>query len=294
MTSSKRDKIVPLVLAALICTHAAIAQPIASGSILGRYPLSADSSGQWRLPDKLNEISGLALTDDARLLAITDESAIVYELDYSEGRLVKAFALGEPTERDDFEGIAWFDGRVWLVTSKGKIYESGEGEDGERVTFEAFETGIGKSCEIEGLAYRKSDSTLLLLCKNIRKKSDLESLAIFAWSTITRELVPGKTIAMPDREIAAALRMARLNPSGIAIDGRSGNMLIVAARQHALVEVDADGGFVAARVLPLTARHPQAEGIEILPSGGLLIADEGGGHRARLALYRPADRSNDE
>ena len=290
MTSSKRTAgIIALVCAAAIHAPGAIAQSTAAGSFLERYPLTAESSEQWRLPDKLNEISGLALTGDARLLAITDESAIVYELDFAEGRLVKAFALGEPTERGDFEGIAWFEGRVWLVTSNGKIYESAEGEDGERVSFEAFETGIGKSCEVEGLAYRESDSTLLVLCKKIRKKANLEGLAIFAWSTTTRELLEEKTIAMPGREIAAALRLARLNPSGIAIDGRSGNLLIVAARQHALVEVKADGGFISARVLPLTARHPQAEGIEILPSGDLLIADEGGGHRARLALYRPAD-----
>jgi uncharacterized protein YjiK len=289
MTSSKRDdRIAALVLAASISAPAALAQPTPSGGILERYPLSAESSEQWKLPDKLNEISGLALTDDARLLAVTDESAIVYELDYSEGRLVKAFALGEPTERGDFEGIAWFEGRVWLVTSKGRIYESGEGEDGERVTFEAFETGIGKSCDIEGLAYRESDSMLLVLCKKVRKKSDLESLAIFTWSTTTRELVDDKTMVLPDREVATALRLPRLNPSGIAIDEQTGNLLIVAARQHALVEVDANGGFIAARVLPLAVRHPQAEGIEILPSGDLLIADEGGGHKARLALYRVA------
>jgi uncharacterized protein YjiK len=288
MTSSKRNNIAALVLLAFISAHAAIAQPTASGGILERYPLSAETSEQWKLPDKLNEISGLALTDDARLLAITDESAIVYELDHTEGRMVKAFALGEPTERGDFEGIAWFEGRVWLVTSKGRIYESGEGDDGERVTFDVFETGIGKSCEAEGLAYRESDSMLLVLCKKIRKKSDLESLAIFAWSTTTRELVDDKTMTLPDREVAVALRLPRLNPSGIAIDEQSGNLLIVAARQHALVELDADGRFISARILPLAVRHPQAEGIEILPSGDLLIADEGGGHRARLALYRAA------
>src|SRR5690606_10827394 len=145
-----------LVLAAsagLLAAICAMAQVAGSPGVLARYPLSAATSNQWRLPDKLNEISGLALTGDGRLLAITDESAIVYELDYAKGKLVKAFALGEPTERGDFEGIAWFDGQVWLVTSKGRIYQSPEGEDGERVAFEAFETGLGKSCEIEGLAY---------------------------------------------------------------------------------------------------------------------------------------------
>ena len=51
-----------------------------------------NSFRQWKLPGKLREISGLALTSDERLLAVTDESAIVYEIDYENGRLVKAFA----------------------------------------------------------------------------------------------------------------------------------------------------------------------------------------------------------
>lgn len=265
------------------------AGPQAAGGILGSYALSAETLQQWKLPDKLNEISGLALTDDARLLAITDETAIVYELDYADGRLVKAFALGEPTVAGDFEGIAWFDGRVWLVTSKGVIYESGEGDDGERVIYDEYPTGLDRFCEIEGLAYRWNDRVLLVLCKKIRKKSNLESLTIFAWSTETYELIDEKTISLPDRQIAATLRNDKLNPSGIAIDRVTGNLLIVAARQQAVIELAPDGGFIDARVLPLATRHRQAEGIEILPTGDMLIADEGGSHKARLAIYRPAN-----
>ena len=266
------------------------AGPQAAGEILKNYALSAETSHQWKLPDKLNEISGLALTEDARLLAITDERAIVYELDYAEGHLVKAFALGEPTVAGDFEGIAWFDERVWLVTSDGVIYESGEGEDGERVIYDEYPTGLDRFCEAEGLAYRWNDGVLLVLCKKIQKKSNLQSLTIFAWSTETYELIDEKTISLPDRQIAASLRNHKLNPSGIAIDPVTGNLLIVAARQQAVIELGSDGSFIAARVLPLASRHRQAEGIEILPTGDMLIADEGGSHKARLAIYRSANQ----
>jgi uncharacterized protein YjiK len=143
---------------------------------------------------------------------------------------------------------------------------------------------------MEGLTYRKSDGMLLLLCKKIRKKSGLESLAIFAWSPSGRDTVSEKTIALPDRDIAVALRMNRLNPSGITIDEPSGNLLIVAARQRAVIELDGGGSLRSTGLLPPVA-HRQAEGIAILPSGDILIADEGGGHRARLAVYSPADPS---
>jgi uncharacterized protein YjiK len=176
------------------------------------------------------------------------------------------------------------------VTSEGVIYEASEGEDGERVTYREYDTDVGKRCEIEGLTYRKSDGMLLLLCKKIRKKSGLKGLVIFAWSTSGRITVSEKTLALPDRDIAIALRMNRLNPSGITIDDPSGNLLIVAARQRAVIELDGGGSLLSTSLLPAAA-HRQAEGIAILPSGDILIADEGGGHRARLAVYSPTDPS---
>jgi uncharacterized protein YjiK len=281
------ERIAPAVAALLAV--AALARDGAAQGILDRYEFSAATLSQWRLPDKLNEISGLALTGDGRLLAVTDESAIVYELDTSEGRLVKAFALGEPTVRGDFEGIAWSAERVWLVTSEGVIYESAEGRDGERVAFQEHPTRLDERCEIEGLAYRAADAMLLIPCKKIKKKGGLAGLAIFAWSTSSRSLVPEQTLSLPSRDIAAALRTNRFNPSGIAIAEPDGHLLIVAARQHAVIELDATGKLVATRVLPL-ALHRQAEGIEILPSGDILITDEGGGHKARLAIYSRTGR----
>ena len=253
--------------------------------ILPAYDFGAPPSLQWKLPDKLNEISGLAVTPDGRLLAVADEAAIVYELDYAQGKLVKAFALGNPTVPGDFEGIAVLDDRIWLVTSDGVIYEAAEGADGERVEYEAHPTEAGESCEREGLALRAEERILLLLCKKLRRNSKLDRLAIFAWSTERRTLLPRKMVILPDRQIASELRAELLRPSGIAVDGTSGNLLIVASRPKAVIELTADGTFVSAAELASGARHRQPEGIELLGDGRLLIADEGGSHKARLAVY---------
>lgn len=275
-------------IAALASTAAAAEAP---NGVLPAYDFAAQPTLQWKLPDKLNEISGLAATPDGRLLAVADEAAIVYELDHAQGKLVKAFALGDPTVRGDFEGIAALDGRVWLVTSDGVIYEAAEGEDGERVEYEAHRTDAGESCEIEGLAANAAERTLLLLCKDLRRNAKVERLAIFAWSMERRTLVSRNTVFLPDRHIASELRAERLRPSGIAVDGASGNLLIVTSRPKAVIEITADGTFVSAAELPSGARHRQPEGIELLEDGGLLIADEGGSHKARLAVYRPEGRA---
>lgn len=260
------------------------------GGILDSFSLTVDSSRQWKLPDRLNEISGLALTQDQRLFAIADEAAIVYELDYSEGRLVKAFALGNPVVRGDFEGIAWLGGRVYLVESGGTIFAAPEGGDGERVAYEIFETGLGEQCEIEGLAQDTGAGSLLLACKALRQGSILKGLAIFTWSPESGRVVEDAQIDLPERQIGEALRRNRINPSGITIDPESDNLLLVAARQRSLIELTRDGGFVDARPLLLVSRHRQSEGIELTADGKLLIADEGGSHKARLALYLRDDQ----
>ena len=107
---------------------------------------------QWQLPGGLREISGLALTGDGRLLAVSDELAIVYEIDYAAGKLVKRFALGDPALRGDFEGIAVVGETVWLMTSDGQLFASAEGADGEHVLYQELNTGLGGYCECEGRA----------------------------------------------------------------------------------------------------------------------------------------------
>ena len=284
--------LVMISIAALVCS-AAIAT---SYSLLDKYSLDAESMMQWRLPDRLNEISGLALTPSGRLLAVDDEVAIVYELDYDDGGIVKKFALGKPVVKGDFEGIAVVDDLVYLTTSSGRVYVAAEGADGQRVTFDNFDTELGEYCEIEGLVQSTDNTRLYFLCKKVRKKYRANGLRIFAWDIAARKMLPEESITLPERDIVQRMSVDRFSPTGVTIDEHSGNRIIIASRQRILVEVSASGELVNARHIPLETRHRQAEGIELANDGRLLIADEGGTHRGRLAVYqqdRIGDNEND-
>ncbi len=252
---------------------------------IGRFSLDADSFQQWKLPKKLREISGLALTPDDRLFAIGDEQGIVYELDYNRGNIVKTFGLGSPIARDDFEGIAYLNDLIYIVSSAGRLYELAEGSDGEHVNFKAYRTGLGGICEIEGLAPDIQSGTLHLACKRNRSASKLGNLSIFAWSPSTGELLPDRQVEIPTMEIARKLGKKRVSPSAIAIDPETGNYYGLAGPQRAIFELTPSGGLIDAIILPLADRHRQAEGIEITRDGKLLIADEGGKKKARLGVY---------
>ena len=255
----------------------------ALGQGLRDYALVVDEDGQWRLPGRIRELSGLATTPGDRLFGHDDERAVIWEMDYREGRLIKGFAMGDP-ERRDFEGIAVVDERFYLVTSSGRIYESREGADGDRMLFNTYRTGVGEMCEVEGLEFEPSDRSLLMLCKTPKDESLEESIAIFRWSLAERE-VTGPPLLVPLAPLRAIFDR-KVHPSGIARHPVSGNYFIVAGPEAVLFEVTPAGEVVDGVQLDRRV-HRQAEGIAFSSDGTLLLADEGGNGRARLTLYRP-------
>jgi uncharacterized protein YjiK len=235
---------------------------------------------QWRLPNELREISGLAASPDGRVFAHNDERATIYEVDAHQGRIVASFAVGAP-ERGDFEGLAITpDGDFWLTTSTGQLYRFRRGENGARVPFERFDSGLAEICEIEGLAYRTAKESLILACKENHARDMRNVMALYAWR-------PGGEAqlwrSLPGDQIATAAGVRAFRPSAIEFDPASGRSLVLSARWPALAEFDDAGNLVAARAL--RSGHPQAEGVTILADGSLLVADEGGNGRALLSVY---------
>lgn len=291
MASRKAD-FAQLAAIALLSLIAACpqAEELQSPTKLGDFELGADSLQQWKLPKILKEISGLALTPDDRLFAINDEQATIYELDYEHGMIKKTFALGRPVAKADFEGLAYLDGLFYLVTSTGLIYVATEGNDGERVEFEVYQTGLGRFCEIEGLAEDAESGTLLMACKKSKKKSKGGRFSIFVWSVSAHRVLHEREISICEHDMAERIGRKHVRPSAIVIDRRTSFIYGVAGPQQAIFQLAPDGELIDAIILPLVERHRQPEGIEITRDGKLLIADEGGKKKARLGVYAPGNK----
>ena len=240
----------------------------------------------FKLPKRLREISGLAMLAENRLLAHDDERGVVVEIDYRDGSIVKAFALGgrRGPVADDFEGIAAAEGLIYLVSSAGQLYEFGEGADGEAVFYNLYATGIGRDYEIEGLAYDPDRRVLLLVSKNPKNPGQAGLIAIYRWSVDTKQLVEVGRILLEASALARRIGSKRFQPSGIERHPVSGNYFVVAARQGAVAEITPQGQILAVAELA-AGRHPQAEGISFASDNTLVIADEGAGKRARLSFY---------
>ncbi len=253
---------------------------------LESYDLEVETVTRWKLPGRLKEISGLAMTMDNRLLAHSDEKGVIYEIDYRKGAIVKAFQLADMKApvAGDFEGIATVDDQVYLVTSSGRLYECSEGADGESVLYNIYTTGVGRDYEIEGLAYDSNRRALLLMCKSARREDLKEQLAIYHWSTDEKQLNEDAHVVIPVIEFSRHIGGKKFQPSGIERHPVSGNYFVVAARQRTIAEITPGARVVAAKQFP-TEWHRQAEGITFAVDGTLIIADEGAGKKARLTLY---------
>ena len=252
-------------------------KPILQSQIsLDSYRLEVEGATYWKLPRHLTEISGLAMSPDNRLLAHNDETAIIYEIDYRKGLIVKAFQLAdmETPIADDFEGVATVDDQIYLVTSSGRLYECSEGTTGESMLFNVYATGVGRNYEIEGLAYDADQQALLLMCKGACKAKLKDQLVIYHWSIDEKRLSEDAHIVIPITEFSRHIKGKKFQPSGIERHPTSGNYFVIAARQRAIAEITAEGQVLAVKQF-LDGWHRQAEGITFAADGVLIIADEG-------------------
>jgi len=285
MTSTSRDAALAALALGACAEPAApsMAQQVRAGASL----FAAEPDARWPLPNRLREISGLATTADGRLFAHDDERAFIYEIDVAQGAVGKRFALGDPAERGDFEGLAITSGGAfWMTTSEGVLYRFSEGAADAIVSFETFDTGLGQVCEIEGLAYLASEQSLILACKRHHARDMRDTISLYAWSP-ERGGEAVEWLSLAEADVAAAAGVDRFRPSSLEIEPQSGRILLLAAQRNAFVEVGADGAILAARAL--AGAHRQPEGVAILTDGALIIADEGGDGSALLSRY-PAAR----
>jgi uncharacterized protein YjiK len=241
---------------------------------------------RWQLPKQLKEISGLAFSGDERLFAHNDERAVIHQIDWQHGNIVKTFSFGDPALRDDFEAIAIAGADFYLITSTGILYRFNEGADGAHVAYTRIDTGLGTRCEVEGLAYDARRNVLLVACKTPRS-ADLEGkVAVFAWSLERQALDPTASFAVRIAAILDRLSLKHFSPSSIEVARDGTHLWLLSARQGALVEVGLDGQLVTAMRLP-GKLHPQPEGLAIAADGRFIISDEAVQGNAMLAIYPP-------
>jgi uncharacterized protein YjiK len=209
--------------------------------------------------------------------------ARITEIDYRRGTIIKQFFVGTQTFRGDFEGLVWVEDRFYLLTSDGNLYEFQEGGDGERVDYRAHDTHLGKECEFEGLTYDATANAIILACKNVDVSQFRDELVLYRYP-LDGAGGEASALTVPISEAVGENDWKQVRPTDITVDPSSGNYVLVAAQERALLALTPAGEVVFSR--PLGGRHPQPEGIAITRDNILIISDESNRTAATITLYR--------
>jgi uncharacterized protein YjiK len=238
---------------------------------------------RFDLPERLAEVSGLAFSPDGRLLAHGDERGVVYAVDPATGAVDGGFRVGDPPVMDDLEGLAAAGERIFMVSSGGRLYEFRAVPQGRTSSVRISSLGLEDGCEAEGLAYHAASDALLVACKTLTPPAAEVRIHRFPLSS-GAEALPA--IRIPLEAFRARGHHGDVNPSGLDVDPTTGTLVVLAARQDLLFEVDMEGNLLDLVRLS-RRRHPQPEGIAFGPDGLLYIADEAAGGTARISAYGP-------
>ncbi len=239
---------------------------------------------RWLLPAPLGEISGLALTSDNRLLVHGDEYGRVWELDYRRGVLVKQFSLGDGWLQADFEGMTRARDTLWMLTSDGRLFAFREGKADERVGYTTHDTGLGKACEFEGVAFDSTFNALLLSCKRVLGEKRDKEIVIYRWNLSPPVGVSDMPLTVPVEHVRGTQQWKSFQPSDLAVDPVTGNYVVVSSGERALISMSRAGDAVSAREMP--PQHQQIEGVAITRDGLLIVSDEAVKGPATITLYR--------
>jgi hypothetical protein len=280
-------RVIGVLLLALVSAAPSSTQGRTPAAVLDLFDLRPRAAVQAKLPNGLLEVSGLAVTADGRVFAHGDERGVVAQVDACAAKVIKAFALGKPPLRADFEGIAIAGERFFLITSKGFLYEFREGPDGAAVPFSVIDTGFGKVCELEGLAYDAGERTLLSGCKETARPELRGKLVLLRWSLDRKAPAATPNLTIPLNDVVKATGTKGFRTTSIERDALTGHYILVAGPERAIVELTTKGAVVAGRGLNRQL-HTQPEGVTLVGDSILVIADEGGTQRGAMTCYRRA------
>lgn len=252
---------------------------------LSGYKTSSSKPKQIELSKKLKEISGLALTADDRLFAHGDEKGTVYQLDTESGEILKEFEIGDKNIKADFEGIAIADNKFYMVVSNGDLYEFEEGEDGERVDYEVYKTGLKSKFDVEGLCYDKKTNSLLLACKEFAGKEYDQSRTVYSFDLKKKKLGDKPRFIISLNKLEQNRDVNEFKPSAIERHPESGTFFILGGKGLAMLEISEEGKIIDELILD-PQYHYQPEGIAFLKDGTMIISDEAFEDKATLTFYK--------
>lgn len=239
-------------------------------------------SNVFRLPDYLEEVSGLTYYAPNQLAMHNDENGRMYVFDLDKKSIVHRVRFNGD---GDFEGIERVGKHIYVTKSNGRLYRFNVDIEG---VVEEIKTPFSKDNNIEGLGYHPKTNTLLFALKN---EGDVEKVkvsgrAIYGYDLQKEEFINLPLYSLSHKELERVVGDDfSFHPSGVAVHPITFEIYVISAQKRALLIFGEDGK-------PKNLTHlkrslfPQPEGIAFTPNGDLYISNEMDGDGGSLLEFR--------
>ncbi len=248
------------------------------------------------IPKELKEISGISFVNDSLIVAIEDETGILFFYDLKRKAIVRRYTFGK---EGDYEDLAVVGKSVYIVNSSGTIFQIDNFRSRPAPTIR-YNTPLTEKNNIEGLAWDKKNDRLLLAAKDdgAVKKAEKE---IYAFDLATKQLDSKPAYSIRLRDIEAFFRGDKLEEasknflkklgnhklskvfrtSAIAIHPTTGKLYVLSSLNN-LIAVLSPAGSVE-RIIELIGRDfNQPEGLAFTSDGRLFVSNESNGRMANV------------
>lgn len=234
-----------------------------------------------KLPDKLNEISGLAYyPKDSGIFAIIDEAGVLYKLIRRKKVEVQHWKFAKS---GDYEDLVLLDSVFYVMKSKGDIVAFNF-QTPDSIKSEEFDIPLQGENEFEILYYDESIEKLVLICKDC-EADDKTIVSSWFFDPRTKTFSQGY-ITLDAPSILNELKgdEKKFKPSAAALHPITKELYIISSINKALVIASRDGEVKKVYALdPKTYKQP--EGITFSPSGDMFISNEAAGEGLPNLLY---------
>lgn len=230
---------------------------------------------KWDVPTLLTEISALTYLDKERFACIQDEMGTIFIYNTREKKIEKQIPFGA---LGDYEGLAIAGKNAYVLRADGQLFEVRNFNSSSPKTVE-HKTSLTKKQDTEGLCYDSKNNRLLIAIKGKEQESE-DYKGIYSFS-LTNNKFSEEPVYKIDlkHEVFADVKAKKaqdvMQPAGMAIHPRSGDLYITEAAKPKLLVMGSDGAIKSLTKLK-GDEFMQPEGISFSPEGKLYISNEGG------------------
>ncbi len=228
-----------------------------------------------KLPDKLNEISGIVYyPKDNSLFAIVDEFGVLYKIFLNEANDKPLIQQWRFAKTGDYEDLVLHDSSFYAIKSKGDViqFKFVSSDSIQSKEYDIPQDSAGKS-EFEILYYDEQSNKLILVCKDCASDKK-ETVSSYAFNIATNGFEPGH-LKIETAPLADQLQMEEIKfkPSAAAVHPITKELYIISSVNKCLVIADTKG--VVKKAYPLDPKiYKQPEGITFTPQGDMYISNE--------------------